>query len=77
MPIPSFLAPGKVAAYAAAAGAIAAAFGREDIANLLTNVTPDAVDGAWKLMCAGAGLASIIAGFLPNKMRPTAEIGAS
>jgi len=77
MKISSIFAPGKVAAYAGAIGAIAMAFGREDIANVLSNVTPDAVDGAWKLAMAGSGLMSILAGFLPNKLRPTAEIGAS
>jgi hypothetical protein len=67
MKLSSILSPGRVAGLAGAAGAVAMAFGRQDVANVLGNITPDAVDGAWKLAMAGSGLVSIIAGFLPSK----------
>lgn len=59
---------GKLVGYASAAGAVAIALGYPQVAAVLTElVTVENVDAAGRLIAAGAGLVSLIAGLLPNK----------
>ena len=71
LPLP---APGKAAGWIGLAGALAIATGRGDIANLLSNINADTLDGFFKVasagtdlaMLVGAGLWSLVAGHLSN-----------
>lgn len=57
---------GQVVGYLGALAAVAMAFNQPQVAALLSGITPDTVDGLYKLVTLGGGVISLVAGLLPN-----------